>query len=77
VKKWTRWAFFVRSAGANTLTTYLLPDFWIVVFGVLGVTYYDTHFSYGWQGVVKTFSFTFLILGISWVVTKARIRLQF
>jgi predicted acyltransferase len=77
VKKWTRWAFFVRSAGANTLTTYLLPDFWIILLGVLGVTFYDTHFSYGGSGVMKTFAFTFLMLGISWAVTKAKVRLQF
>jgi predicted acyltransferase len=77
VKKWTRWAFFVRSAGANTLTTYLLPDFWYFILGAAGLTFYDTHFSQGWPGVVKTFAFTFLILGLSWVITKARVRLQF
>jgi predicted acyltransferase len=77
VKKRTGWAFFVRSAGANTLTTYLLPDFWYFLLGAAGLTFYDTHFSHGWPGVVKTFGFTFFILGVSWVVTKAKVRLQF
>jgi predicted acyltransferase len=77
VKKWTRWAFFVRSAGANTLTTYLLPDFWYFLLGAAGLTFYDTHFSQGWPGVVKTFVFTFFILGISWAITKVKVRLQF
>jgi predicted acyltransferase len=77
VKKWTGWAFFVRSAGANTLTTYLLPDFWYFISGAAGLTFYGTHFSQGWPGVVKTFAFTFLILGISWVITKAKVRLKF
>jgi predicted acyltransferase len=77
VKKRTGWAFFVRSAGANTLTTYLLPDFWYFLLGAAGLTFYDAHFNYGWPGVVKTLAFTFFILGISWLVTKAKIRLQF
>jgi predicted acyltransferase len=77
VKKRTSWAFFVRSAGANTLTTYLLPDFWYFLMGAAGLTFYNTHFSHGWPGVVKTFGFTFFILGLSWVVTKAKVRLQF
>jgi predicted acyltransferase len=77
VRKWTRWAFFVRSAGANTLTTYLLPDFWYYLLGAAGITFYDTHFAYGWPGVAKTFAFTFFILGISWALTKTKVRLQF
>jgi len=77
VKKRTRWAFFVHSAGANTLTTYLLPDFWYYLMGAAGLTFYDTHFNHGSAGVIKTFAFTFFILGISWAVTKARVRLQF
>jgi predicted acyltransferase len=77
VKKWTRWAFFVRSAGSNTLTTYLLPDFWYFLLGAAGLTFYNTHFSHGWPGVIKTFGFTFFILGLSWVITKAKVRLQF
>jgi heparan-alpha-glucosaminide N-acetyltransferase len=76
VKRKTAWAFFVRPAGSNTLTTYLLPDLWIFLMGTLGITYYDTHLSSGWPAVVKTFAFTFLILAVSGVLTKAKVRLQ-
>jgi heparan-alpha-glucosaminide N-acetyltransferase len=77
VKRWTSWAFFVRPAGENTLTTYLLPDLWYFLSTALGITFIDTHFVAGWPAVVKTFAFTFAILGIAWALTKSKVRLQF
>jgi heparan-alpha-glucosaminide N-acetyltransferase len=77
VKQWTGWAFFARPAGENTLTTYLLPDLWYFLSISLGITFIDTHFVAGWPAVVKTFAFTFFILGVSWALTKSKVRLQF
>jgi len=77
VKLWTRWAFFVRPAGENTLTTYLLPDLWYFLSVALGFTYLDTHFVSGWQAVVKTIAFTFAMLGVAWAVTRVKVRLRF
>lgn len=77
VRRWTKWAFFLRQAGENTLTTYLLPDLWYFLSICLGLTFIDTHFVTGWPAVVKTFAFTFLILAASWVLTKSKVRLQF
>jgi hypothetical protein len=76
VRHWTRWAFLVRPAGSNTLLTYLLPDLWEYALAAMGITYLETHFNRGWQGVVETFVFTVLILSLAKVLTKARIRLQ-
>jgi heparan-alpha-glucosaminide N-acetyltransferase len=70
------WAFLLRPAGANTLLTYLLPDICGSLFGVLGFTWLDTHFNFGWPGVAKTVAFTLVILAISWVLTRAKLRLQ-
>jgi heparan-alpha-glucosaminide N-acetyltransferase len=77
VKRWTRWAFFVRPAGENTLTTYLLPDLWYFLSISVGITFLDTHFIVGWPAVVKTFAFTFVILAVAGMLTKLRVRLQF
>jgi heparan-alpha-glucosaminide N-acetyltransferase len=77
IKQRTQWAFFVRAAGENTLTTYLLPDLWYFLSISLGITFLDTHFITGWPGVVKTFAFTFVILGLASGVTRLKIRLQF
>ena len=76
IKKKTGWAFFARPAGANTLTTYLLPDFWDYILGAAGITYLDTHFNYGWQGVVRCFVFTAFILAVANLLTRWRVRLQ-
>jgi predicted acyltransferase len=76
VKHWQLWAAPVRPAGSNTLTTYLLPDLWDFSLGALGLTFWDTHFPYGWPGVAKTVVFTCLILALAAALTRAKIRLQ-
>jgi hypothetical protein len=76
VKKKTGWAFFVRPAGANTLLTYLLPDLYYFLVALAGITYFDTHFNYGWPGVVRAVVFTAFILAIAGLLTRCRIRLQ-
>jgi predicted acyltransferase len=77
VKRWTKWAFIFHPAGANTLTTYLLPDIWDFLCGVFAITFIDVYFPTGWEAVVKTFVFTFCILGVAWALTRAKVRLQF
>jgi hypothetical protein len=77
VRRWTGWAFFVRPAGENPLTTYLLPDLWYFLSLSLGITFLDTHLVGGWPAVVKTLAFTLMILGVAWAFTKSNIRLQF
>ncbi|MFZ0746105.1 MAG: DUF5009 domain-containing protein [Terracidiphilus sp.] len=76
VKQRTRWAYLVRPAGSNTLLTYLLPDLWYFALAAMGITAFDTHFSVGWPGVVKTVVFTIFMLLLSRLLTKAKIRLQ-
>jgi predicted acyltransferase len=77
LKHWTRWAFFVRAAGSNTLTTYLLPDLWYFLSVSLGITFLDEHFTNGWPAVLKTVAFTLFILAAAWALTKSKVRLQF
>jgi predicted acyltransferase len=76
VKHHTRWAFWVRSAGSNTLLTYLLPDFWYYGLGAVGFTYLDTHANWGAWGIVRALVFTALMLSISTLLTKMKLRLQ-
>ncbi len=72
----TAWASLVRPAGSNTLLTYLLPDLWYFLLGTVGLTYFDTHFAFGWAGVIKSVVFTLLMLAFASILTRARIRLQ-
>jgi heparan-alpha-glucosaminide N-acetyltransferase len=76
VKKKTGWAFFARPAGSNTLTTYLLPDFWYYILTAAGITYFDTHFNYGWPGVLHCVVFTAFILAVAGVLTRWGVRLR-
>jgi heparan-alpha-glucosaminide N-acetyltransferase len=76
VKKKTGWAFFARPAGANTLLTYLLPDFYYFVVSLVGFSYFETHFNYGWPGVVRSVVFTAFILLIAAGLTRLKVRLR-
>lgn len=76
VKKQTRWAIFARPAGANTLMTYLLPDFYAFFVALTGLSYFETHFSAGWPGVFKSVIFTAFILGIAAILTKLKVRMH-
>jgi len=76
VKHYTKWAFWVRSAGSNTLLTYLLPDFWYYILGITSLTYLHTHFNWGVWGVARALVFTALMLSISALLTKMKLRLQ-
>ena len=76
VKEHTAWAFFTRPAGANTLLTYLLPDFYYFTIALAGVSYFGTHLNYGWPGAVRSAVFTALILALAALLTKSRVRLK-
>jgi heparan-alpha-glucosaminide N-acetyltransferase len=74
VRKKTGWAFAFRPAGSNTLTTYLLPDYWEML-GAVGITFFGALFRSGWQGVAKSIVFTCFMLAIAAFLTRRKIRL--
>ena len=77
IKNRTAWAFFVRSAGSNTLTTYLLPDYYFYILSALGITWFTTHLNYGWPGVARTIIFTACMLRtVHALVTRWKVRVQ-
>ena len=76
VNQWQRWALPVKSAGSNTLLTYLLPDLWYFVLGSLGIVLLEHHFTSGWPGIARTTVFTALILALSAMFTRLKLRLQ-
>jgi heparan-alpha-glucosaminide N-acetyltransferase len=76
VKKSVAWARFSRPAGENTLLTYLLPDFYFFIVSACGFTYFTTHLSYGLPGVIRCIVFTALILALSALLTRWKLRLH-
>jgi heparan-alpha-glucosaminide N-acetyltransferase len=75
-KHWTGWTFPVRSAGSNTLLTYLLPDLWYFFFVSAGITFLDSHWNAGAPGVIKALLFSAIILSLSALLTRSKVRLQ-
>lgn len=69
----TSWAWFVRAAGSNTLTTYLIPDLYYYAFAWLVL---PASLHHGWPGVAKAVVFSFVMLGVAAAATKAKIRLR-
>jgi predicted acyltransferase len=76
LKHRTGWTVPVRSAGSNTLLTYLLPDLWYFFFVSVGITYLDSHWNAGAPGVIKALVFTAIILALSALLTRCKVRLQ-
>lgn len=76
MRRITAWAAFVKPAGSNTLITYLLPDIYYYLAALAGFTYFERHFTSGSLGVLSAVIFTFVVLGVSALLTKCRIRLQ-
>jgi heparan-alpha-glucosaminide N-acetyltransferase len=76
VKKSVAWARFSRPAGENTLLTYLLPDLYFFIVSACGFTYLTTHLSYGLPGVIRCIVFTALILALSALLTRWKLRLH-
>jgi heparan-alpha-glucosaminide N-acetyltransferase len=76
LKHRTGWTSPVRSAGSNTLLTYLLPDLWYFFFASAGITFLDSHWNAGAPGVIKAVVFTAIILSLSALLTRSKVRLQ-
>lgn len=73
IKKYSSWAGFMKPAGSNPLLTYILPDIYYAVFGLY---HFDQIAGAGLPGVLRALLFSLLILGVSWILTRLRIRLQ-
>ncbi len=73
VRGQVRWAAFARPAGANTLLTYLLPDLSAAVCG--GAVLLE-RWDHGWPGVLQAILFTAVIVAVSALLTRCRVRIQ-
>lgn len=71
----TRWANLLAPAGKSTLTCYLIPYF---VYAIFALTHFHLpHFlREGWIGILKSLAFAFLIIRITWVLERFKIRLK-
>ncbi len=71
-----RWAAWLQPVGQNALLAYLLPG---IVGNFLGLLHWRGalwHFNSGLPGALNAAAVTALIVAITWVVTKAGVRLR-
>jgi predicted acyltransferase len=68
-----RWASFARPAGSNTLLTYLLPD---LTFAVFGRAVLIEQWNYGWPGILQACLFTAMIVAVSAILSRCKVRIQ-
>jgi predicted acyltransferase len=76
VKKQTRWAWLVKTAGSNTLLTYLIPDVYYFLAALTGTAWFLEHWNHGWPGIVRALAFTVAMLLVSHIATRLRLRMQ-
>jgi heparan-alpha-glucosaminide N-acetyltransferase len=76
IHKRTGWAWLVRTAGSNTLLTYLLPDAYFFLAAWLGFDSLLGHWNAGWPGITRALGFTVAMLLLSHLLTRLRLRMQ-
>ena len=75
VKGRTRWARVIAPAGTATLTCYMMPSIWYAVQQLLGFSW-PAALTAGIPGLVKALAFAFLIIGLTWLFTRIRLKLR-
>ena len=73
VKHWKRWATFLKPAGTNPLLTYILP---FIFYAAIGYSFLPSALKEGAPGFIRSVIFSFFILGVAAILTRARVRLH-
>ncbi len=70
------WAKILKPAGSNPLLAYILPSIILAVFRIFGITILSDYFGEGITGIIRSVLFSFIIVGITDLLTRLRVRLQ-
>lgn len=70
-----RWFLPIKTAGTATLTCYLVPYFYYSFRSLLGAEL-PGFLTEGWIGLIKSFIYAFIIIGITWLLTRVKIQLK-
>ncbi len=69
------WLNIIKPAGTATLTCYLVPYVWYGLADLTGFKMPDW-FTHGPMGLVNCLLFSFVIIGVTWLLGKVRIKLK-
>ncbi|HSF44648.1 MAG TPA: hypothetical protein VLA58_01515, partial [Chitinophagaceae bacterium] len=70
-----KWFSLIKPAGTDTLLTYLIPYYAYATTWMLGISI-PAFMLYGVVGLIKSFLFALLCVGVTWVLTRIGIRLR-
>ena len=75
IKKYLVWYKYIKIAGTATLTCYLVPYFYYSFRTIFGLELPNI-FLTGITGLIKSFIYTFIIIGICWILNRGKVRLK-
>lgn len=75
IKGKTCWFDIIKPAGTATLTCYIIPYIWYAMQQLLGL-HYPTTLGSGIPGLMKSAIFSLIIVGITGLLVKAKIKLK-
>ena len=75
VKGNIHWYSPIKTAGTATLTCYLIPYFYYSFRTILGIEL-PAVFTTGLIGLAKSMAYSFIIIGLSWGLTRLKIQLK-
>lgn len=75
IKGKSTWFKSLKPAGTATLTCYLIPYIWYSMQSIIGLKY-PSWMTYGFVGILKSLVFSFIIIGITWIFIKIKLKLK-
>ncbi|GAB6009389.1 DUF5009 domain-containing protein [Dysgonomonas reticulitermitis] len=75
IKGKSNWFHIIKPAGTVTLTCYIIPYAWYSLQTIIGFNY-PAWMMTGIAGIIKSLLFSLAIIGIAWLLMKAKIRLK-
>lgn len=76
LKGFNKWAGFLKPAGSNPLLAYILPSIFYSFLFLFNITFLAEYFGEGLPGILRSIVFSFLMLGITALLTRINIKLQ-
>jgi predicted acyltransferase len=75
-KRIKRWTGFLKPAASNPLLTYIIPDIIYFLTSLFAISLLPDDLRYGGIGIIWSVVFAFLVLGISSLLSRWKLRLQ-
>lgn len=75
IKGKQNWFSLIKPAGTSTLTCYLLPYFMVAIFYIVHFRY-PYFLNYGAGGIIRSFAVAFILILITGLLEKRRLRLK-